>query len=201
MDSSHMLDLQVKDIRLFMLEIFRESKSEDLFQWADERNLTPELFEATCRLTAKLGGEVTLPARPNNEKAENDKMKRLGILIGKSRHLKLTKATWHLIVGAIPLLVGAIAASISPTDLASAGSSLVLSISENLEKINPEEWKVYLATKKISKLRKRPARRDEIIAEISSIEGGHSEKTSKIIDDLASKGIIKEKEGGFNVVF
>jgi hypothetical protein len=197
------IELDIEDKRRFLADAFDVAGAEDLFRWADDRNLTSSLFEAMSRMTVKLDGELTLPA---GSEAEAERLESMGVLIGKRRHLKLKQASWQVMLGTLPLLVSLVAASVGPGDVVSALTGLIQGISGNLERLEPEEWQIYLASRKVAATKKRPGRREEILEELQSRgkESGSLDSAviAKKIDQMVRRGVLAEtKEGGLKTVF
>lgn len=189
------VDIDFADAPSLLEQLFRESKSDALLVWAEDRNMTEILVEGFGRLAAPLGGSIFERTATADEAV---RMSSLKVLVGRRYHLKLRKTAWQMLASTIPLLVAVVAATVTPTVLAGALTGLISTLVGNLEKLSPEEWNVYLLLVRAAAENKGPVPRDLIRQQASpSAAASNTEPTvDSILDSMAAKGIVRKDASG-----
>ncbi len=192
------VDVDVGEVRPFMRELFDQQAAEDLYRWIDDRGLTGELYETLERLAVRAGGEVTAPV------ATSENRTKLGILIGKRRHLKLKQLAWKLVMEALPVLVRLLSeAGSSPTTIAELIGALA-AVTDSLERLDPEEWQAYMVVKKLTVEAAGPAGRQEVMKRLHLAPAGEklaASEMKRVVDRMVEKGVLEESSRGLTPVF
>jgi hypothetical protein len=178
------IDLPVDDVRRLLRDVFRETDRKDDLQWAEERGLANDLFRALLALAQAADGDASI------EEISPTGSREVGVAhlaIGRRYHVKLKRAAWQLAAGTLPLIVGVVIGAVSPGDVTSSIGAAIAATVANLERLEPNEWEVYLA------VRQGAATRSDVITALA--KRLKKPVVDRLITALVTKGVINEDSG------
>jgi hypothetical protein len=178
------IDLPVDDVRRLLRAVFREADRKDDLQWAEERGLANELFRALLSLAQAADSDASI------EEVSPTGSREVGVAhlaIGRRYHVKLKRVAWQLATGTLPLIVGVVIGAVSPGDVTGSIGAAITALVSNLERLEPNEWLVYLA------VRQGAATRSDVVRTLA--KRLKKPAVDRLLTALLSKGVLNEEAG------
>ena len=199
-DIDPLINRDIPNRHIFLKELFEEAGEPDLFQRTDERRLIPDLFDGVQALTTAAGGELQAAGNKSSRSGASG----LNVLLGKRIHLKLKTAAWEMLVVTVPLMIKVMMVSIDPGDFA-AGAAWIQSIVGNLQRLEPNDWRFYLAVRKVRAAGSGPAALEDVAEELVGRFPKETRMSDKEIEArlerLVSKGVLEQSIQGYVEIF
>lgn len=194
----------VKDARRLARDILREAQRDDLFTWADERDVIGVVVEAINELALSMHGTIELAGK---SQASAQTAGQLNALIGKRYHINLKKTAWKALIASVPIALSIFRATTDHTAYVAMGGSFLSAIEmvrDNLQKLTPDQVVVYLAVKALNKQTKSApnaaALASFINAEVREKDKWTIAGIEQLLEKMALKKILKEDGDGFRIV-